>query len=240
MCGVLETLHRNGLEVAHPLDWLQSTQAQEHAVACTCTSSHPTSTVGSPSASADMDTCSDLSRIRSSPSQARSTAEDSDTGSTQEIETERSPTDEQFFSAPWRCRRNLKIALKNQYIDALSNFSDTLSHMDTVAMTSCDSHMTQIPAAWWKCELETGLLDELPLSGRGDCWRAEVTRTSEGMVGVAEGLALGAWQRRMRRTRSCGELYDLASRAKNRRFVVGYFPCIIIASHFLPLYPKEG
>ena len=224
---MLETLHRNGLGVAHPLDRLQPSQAGERLARAP---SHPTSVDATDTASGDADTCSDLTGTGTGPSCSRTQpavdrTEDSTAVSAQETEMmerdEQSLADERVFSAPWRCCHNSKkTTSKNPYLDSLSNFSDTLSLLDTIAVRSCDSHVTQLSDAWWKCELETGLLDELPLGGCGDCcWRAEVTRTSEEMVGVAEGLAMGECRRGMREAGGCEDLYGLASQEKNQRCV---------------------
>lgn len=145
------------------------------------------------------DACSD--RAGTGPSCSRSQpavdrTEDSATGSS--LEAEVIERDEQLLAVertlgvPWRnCPNSETTALKNPCLDSLSNFSDTLSLVDTIAVRSRDSHVTRLSDAWWKCELETGLLDELPLGGCGDCWKAEVVCTSEEIVGVAEGLAMG-------------------------------------------------
>lgn len=235
---MLETLHRNGLEVAHPLDRVQPGRAGERPARTSC---HPTSVDAMDTASGGADACSD--RAGTGPSCSRSQpavdrTEDSATGSS--LEAEVIERDEQLLAVertlgvPWRnCPNSETTALKNPCLDSLSNFSDTLSLVDTIAVRSRDSHVTRLSDAWWKCELETGLLDELPLGGCGDCWKAEVVCTSEEIVGVAEGLAMGGCRRGMREIGSCGDLYGLANLEKKKRYVCGaaiarYFPYIII------------
>lgn len=53
-------------------------------------------------------------------------------------------------------------------MDIVSNLCDNLSFMDSITMRSCDDHVTSksdLCIPWWKCRLETDLLDELPCEG---------------------------------------------------------------------------
>ena len=77
-----------------------------------------------------------------------------------------------FFTMPWKESHRAERTTPNYFrLDSVSNMCDTLSCMDTVAMESCDSHMTESNcfSPWWYSTPEMSLSDELPLVSEDSC-----------------------------------------------------------------------
>lgn len=94
-----------------------------------------------------------------------------------------------FFTMPWKESHRAKRTTSNYLrLDSVSNMCDTLSCMDTVAMESCDSHVTESNcfSPWWCSTPEMSLSDELPLASK-DSFSMELSGSVRAMM---EALAM--------------------------------------------------
>lgn len=126
-----------------------------------------------------------------------------------------------FFTMPWKDSPSAKRTTpKYLCLDSVSNMCDTLSCMDTVAMESCDSHVTEsncFSAPWWCSTPEMSLCDELPLVSECSCsmeLNGSVRATMESLAMQEQRRHWDSWGS------SQGDPYGLLSAVEQRRLAI--------------------
>lgn len=126
-----------------------------------------------------------------------------------------------FFTMPWKeSHRAKRTTPKYLCLDSVSNMCDTLSCMDTVAMESCDSHVTEsncFSAPWWCSTPEMSLCDELPLVSECGCsmeLNSSVRATMEALAMQEQRRCWDSWGS------SQGDPYRLLAGVEQRRLAI--------------------
>lgn len=130
-----------------------------------------------------------------------------------------------IFTIPWKHPHCVhRTASKYHSLDSVSNMCDILSYMDTAAMVSCDSHVTENHqhecfSPWWTSMTEMSLCSELPLTNEQKC-SVELNINARAAM---EALALGErWSHGDSWGYSQDDPYGLLAAAKQTRLVPLY------------------
>ena len=125
-----------------------------------------------------------------------------------------------FFTVPWKESHHAKRTTpKYLCLDSVSNMCDTLSCMDTVAMESCDSHVTENNcfSPWWCSTPEMSLCDELPLVSECSCsmeLNGSARATMEALAMQEQQRCWDSWGT------SQGDPFGLLAAVKQRRLAI--------------------